>query len=254
MATLTKPIVAKPPTPRQLNTRFKPTATTRATNTSMSDMAKDVSQMNRKANKRIKNLAEQGVYSYALEARYRKVHNTHRDTKVDYSKVLKEAESGLLNFRMPESKKIGFKGAVYKYDQKGMYRASNDVYTFLESKTSTKTGIVEWLTDLKSKFRFDPTGEFNSLPVDEQVYSLKEAFRYLDEVEKYMKETGDILSDSERYKLTEFMADEISKGGFNTSTMSIDELTEFLKKTASELTADQSVFTPFTFGGKTYDF
>lgn len=253
MATLTKPLAAKPPTSRQLNARFKPTDTVRLTNTPISDMAKDVSQMNRKANKRIKNLAEQGIYSYSLEARYRKVHNTRRTTKVDYSKVLEEAKSGLLNFRMPESKKIGFKGAVYKYDQKEMYRASDDVYTFLQSKTSTKTGILNWLTDLKSKFKFDPNSGFNSLSVDEQVYALREAFRYLETVEEYMKETGDILSDTERYRLTEFMADEISKGGFNTSNMSIDDLTEFLKKTAVELTSDETIYTPFTFGGKTYN-
>ena len=190
------------------------------------------------ANKRIRQLViNQDYYSPSLVKRYRDVTGRSKG-EVSWNDVITAARKGELNFRTPKAVRTGMRSI--KYDRSALTDFYRDVTNFLNTKTSTKTGIREHLQQTKTNFGgllTDP--EFASLPEGEQTFALREAFDIMDDIEEYLRRNGDSIDkgSSEYYKVVGAIAADIANGSPLKASMSISEFVEYLKDVAnSQLT------------------
>lgn len=191
------------------------------------------------ANKRIQQLVKnQNYYSPSLVKRYRDVKGLPKRASVSWDEVIAAASKGELNFKTPKAVRTGMHSI--KYDRSALTDFYRDVTNFLNTKTSTKTGIREHLQQTKTNFGgllTDP--EFASVPEAEQTFVLREAFDIMDDLDAYLRQNGDSIDkgSSEYYKVVGAIAADIANGSPLRSSMTVSEFVEYLKDIAkSQLT------------------
>ena len=188
----------------------------------------------RTANHRIRELAKKrNYYSSALVKRYRIFNGIPKQTEVSWEDVIEAAYKGKLNFTMTPGFEIKENGN--SYDINSLIEYFHNVTNFLNSRTSTITGIREYLQQTKTNFgglMTDP--ELTSHPEGEQTFALREAFDIMDEIDLYLKENAGSIDNS-------IIADEIANGSPLRASMTVSDFVEILRGIAGRLTVSMDV-------------